>query len=38
MNLFLALYDSVGILANAFPLSVAAYNLFLDANHRKAKG
>lgn len=30
--------DSVGILANAFPLSVAAYNLFLDANHRKAKG
>jgi len=30
--------DSVGILANLFPFLVAAYNLFLDHNHRKTNG
>ena len=30
--------DSVGILANLFPFLVAAYNLFLDHNHRKSNG
>jgi len=30
--------DSVGILANLFPFLVAAYNLFLDHNHRKSQG
>jgi lipid-A-disaccharide synthase-like uncharacterized protein len=27
--------DSVGILSNLFPASVAAYNLFLDITHRR---
>jgi lipid-A-disaccharide synthase-like uncharacterized protein len=27
--------DSVGILSNLFPASVACYNLFLDHRHRK---
>lgn len=27
--------DSVGILSNALPMSVAAYNLFLDLRHRR---
>ena len=30
--------DSVGIMANLFPFLVAAYNLFLDHNHRKSRG
>lgn len=27
--------DSVGILSNLFPMSVAVYNLYLDFSHRK---
>ena len=27
--------DSVGILANAFPATVASYNLYLDITHQK---
>jgi lipid-A-disaccharide synthase-like uncharacterized protein len=27
--------DSVGILSNLFPMSVAIYNLYLDFSHRK---
>jgi lipid-A-disaccharide synthase-like uncharacterized protein len=27
--------DSVGILSNLFPMSVAFYNLYLDFSHRK---
>jgi lipid-A-disaccharide synthase-like uncharacterized protein len=27
--------DSVGILSNIFPMSVALYNLYLDFSHRK---
>lgn len=29
--------DSVGILANAFPLFVALYNLYLDLTHKSAR-
>ena len=29
--------DSVGILSNLFPATVAVYNLVLDLRHRKAK-
>ena len=29
--------DSVGILSNAFPFAVAAYNLYLDIRHRQTQ-
>jgi lipid-A-disaccharide synthase-like uncharacterized protein len=29
--------DSVGILSNLFPAAVAAYNLYLDLGHKRAK-
>lgn len=30
--------DSVGILANLFPFTVASYNLYLDLRHRRTAG
>ena len=29
--------DSVGIIQNLFPMTVAGYNLFLDANQRRKR-
>ena len=30
-------YDSVGVLSNIFPCSVAAYNLYLEVGHKRRR-
>ena len=30
--------DSVGVLSNLFPATVAIYNLYLDVRHRRSRG